>query len=77
MNERDKPLKKTETDYEHTFKSLSLEGLAIGNPTIKVKAVDRVILKPMLYIGMDVLRRLHLYLAYKESNLYATSASAH
>ena len=68
---------KTETDYEHTFKSLSLEGLAIGNPTIKVKSVDRIILKPMLYIGMDVLRRLHLYLAYKESNLYATSASAH
>jgi hypothetical protein len=69
--------KRTDTTYEHTFKSLSLEGLAIGNPTIKIESIERLLLKPHLYIGMDVLRRLHLYLAYREGSLYVTSASAH
>jgi predicted aspartyl protease len=32
---------------------------------------------PRLVIGMDVLRQLHLYIAYKENMLYATAASAH
>lgn len=32
---------------------------------------------PRLVIGMDVLRQLHLYIAYKEHMLYVTSASAH
>ncbi|HEX9159365.1 MAG TPA: hypothetical protein VF835_03980, partial [Rhizomicrobium sp.] len=29
-----------------------------------------------LYLGMDVLRQLHLYIAYKERNLYVSAASA-
>ncbi len=28
-------------------------------------------------LGMEVLRQLHLYVAYKEHKLYVTSASAH
>jgi hypothetical protein len=32
---------------------------------------------PRLVIGMDVLRKLHLYIAYKEHMLYVTGATAH
>ena len=32
---------------------------------------------PRLVIGMDILRQLHLYIAYKERKLYVTGASAH
>jgi predicted aspartyl protease len=31
---------------------------------------------PQLILGMDVLRQLHLYIAYKEHKLYVTAASA-
>lgn len=31
---------------------------------------------PQLILGMDVLRQLHLYIAYKERKLYVTAASA-
>ena len=32
---------------------------------------------PRVIIGMDVLRQLHIYIAYKESMIYASPASAH
>jgi predicted aspartyl protease len=32
---------------------------------------------PRLILGMDVLRQLHLYIAYKERMLYVTGATAH
>lgn len=31
---------------------------------------------PQLILGMDILRRLHLYIAYREKKLYVTAASA-
>ena len=31
---------------------------------------------PVLTIGMDVLRKLHIYMAFKENKLYLTPASA-
>ncbi|HEY1632031.1 MAG TPA: retropepsin-like aspartic protease [Rhizomicrobium sp.] len=32
---------------------------------------------PQLILGLDVLRRLHLYIAYKEKKVYLTAADAH
>jgi len=32
---------------------------------------------PRLTIGEDVIRRLHVYIAYKEKVMYVTSATAH
>jgi hypothetical protein len=33
--------------------------------------------KPVNLVGMDVLRQLHLYIAYHERHLYLSPASAH
>jgi predicted aspartyl protease len=82
--------------YRYTFKSLSMNGIAVTNPVFNILP-DRVEAQmrkelgkladdpqyglsapgPRLIIGMDVLRKLHLYIAYKERMLYVTGASAH
>ncbi|HEY2067995.1 MAG TPA: retroviral-like aspartic protease family protein [Rhizomicrobium sp.] len=38
---------------------------------------DTIVRSPPLVLGMDVLRHLHLYIAYKEQKIYATAADAH
>jgi predicted aspartyl protease len=83
--------------YTHRFKSLSLEGVIVANPKLRL-VPDLVRLKLRsspdrweggtriassrpnaglsdLILGMDVLRHLHLYIAYKERRLYLTAAS--
>lgn len=82
--------------YRYTFKSLSMNGIAVSNPIFNILP-DRAEAQmrkelgkladdpqyglstpgPRLIIGMDILRRLHLYIAYKEKMLYVTGASAH
>jgi len=80
--------------YQHTFKSLNFEGLAVANPAIDIipdlehgqigrppptgtrindPGAEQGL--PDMMIGMDILRHLHLYVAYKEQKLYITPAS--
>lgn len=88
----------TAKTYTHRFKSLALEGIAIGNPTLdlipdllrnKIRdprdtvSGDTRIRNPArkttlddMIVGMDVLHRLHVYIAYKEKRLYITPAAA-
>jgi predicted aspartyl protease len=69
--------------YTYPFKSLTLEGLAITNPDVVLISKDDAKMfdwrydGPHLILGMGILRRLHLYVAYRERMLYATAASAH
>ena len=84
------------TIYRHQFKSLALEGLAVGNPTMEIvpdmmgrkqtdpadsiehdtRIHDRSFERglPQVIVGMDVLRKLHVYIAYKEQKIYITGA---
>lgn len=63
-----------------TVHALALEGLAINNPHLvvadKLRDAAGVPLDPALDVnmtlGLDVLKRLHLYIAYKEHKLYIT-----
>jgi predicted aspartyl protease len=62
----------------YPFKTLTLDGVAIGNPDLLLVPRDvSHIHGPTLTLGMNVLRRLHLYIAYGENTLFATSATAH
>lgn len=67
----------------YPFKSLTLEGVAVNNPDIVLISRERAKIfaknwgEPKLIIGMGILRRLHLYIAYREKKLYLTPASAH
>lgn len=79
--------------YRHTFHSLALEGISIGNPVVHIipdvnrdalsrpppigtrfSNSDEAASMEDVTVGIDVLRHLHLYIAYKEQMLYITPA---
>lgn len=62
--------------YEHVFKSLSVGDINIENMDLTIYSGTPPYLGARLYLGMDVLRHLHLYIAYKERNLYVSAANA-
>lgn len=69
--------------YSYPFKSLKLDAIAIDNPTIIIRPNKLGVLaragkiRPQLLLGASVLRRLHLYISYKEKKIYLTDAVAH
>jgi hypothetical protein len=64
------------TVYEHTFKSLNFGGIEVNNVNLTINSGGTPYFGAGLYLGMDILRQLHLYAAYKERNLYASAATA-
>jgi hypothetical protein len=78
--------------WRHRFKSLSLAGLEVANPEVAIipdkmsaklnswstgTQMDKPTFdKPPMLIGMNVLRHLHVYIAYKEKKLYITPAAS-
>lgn len=78
--------------YNHTFKTLDFDGIAVANPNIvlipdviseklshtatgsRIPDRDSAVDSPML-LGMNIIRHMHLYIAYKEKMLYFTPAS--
>jgi predicted aspartyl protease len=66
-------------DFQYPFLSLSFEGVSVQNPDIVLlpNAASRWMGQPRIILGMNVIRKLHLYFAYKEKKLYVTPASAH
>ena len=69
--------------YHFPFKTLALSGVTVNNPDIvlvrQLSSDDFRIRSPKLtfLIGMNILRQLHLYISYRERNLYVTAAGAH
>ena len=64
--------------YRFPFKTLSFEGVAVAHPDIEILPNNvAAIAGRDLILGIDVLRQLHVYIAYKEEKMYLTSASAH
>ncbi|HEY2034370.1 MAG TPA: aspartyl protease family protein [Rhizomicrobium sp.] len=66
------------TIYRYPFDSLSFGAISVSHPEIDILPDQAwgVGIAPMI-IGRNVLRALHLYVAYKEHKLYATPAEAH
>jgi len=62
--------------YDYPFKQLDFDGITVTTPHIQV-ASDRFLPgDDDMIIGIRILRRLHLYIAYGEEKLYITPASA-
>jgi predicted aspartyl protease len=75
----------------YPFKSLGFGGVAVGNPEIYIVPDKMAALHEQnelhehqgraqasaLLIGTTVMRKLHMYIAYKEHMIYATGADAH
>lgn len=76
--------------YTHRFSSMILEGIAVAHPQMLIVPfhVDSEETEPLwghlprlqhpsdVIIGMDVLRTLHIYIAYRERLLYVTRADS-
>jgi hypothetical protein len=75
-----KPLGDKETRYkayEYPFKTLDFDGLTVTKPNLQVVSDDFMPGQDTdLIIGISVLRRLHLYIAYGEQKFYITPAGA-
>jgi len=67
-------------EAHHPFKNLSMGGVGVNNPVIELVPDKQSGLAlmggPKMIIGMNVLRQLHLYIAYHEGMIYATPAAA-
>jgi hypothetical protein len=74
--------------FSHQFKSLSFGDVAVNNPKITILQHspgvhvpmtawrdDSPLRKEKLLIGMDVLRKLHVYFAFGEKKMYISAAS--
>lgn len=74
--------------YKHTVQSFSFGDVTLHNVDVSIEPMDMAAHvkdigsnfsalnteQPDIYIGMDILRKFHLYLAYGESKLYYTIA---
>ena len=65
--------------YVYPFDKIIFGGIAVGSPAItlvpdKYAGFGHQRFEPI--IGISILRQMHLYIAYGEGNLYATSADA-
>lgn len=73
--------------YHYPFKKLQMQGVTVNNPDLTLISDDESGMgrsnweidnrTPRLILGLNVLRQLHLFIAYKEKILYVTSAEAH
>lgn len=66
----------------YRFSTLTFGGVTVHNPDIILVPDDKSKVMggyrmPGVIVGMGVLRQLHIYIAYKERNLYVSPASAH
>lgn len=60
--------------FAHHFQMLNLDGIAVKNP--KIELIRNLELgTEQLIIGMSLLSKLHLYVAYREKVLYITLAN--
>ena len=64
--------------YAYPFKTLTMGGLVVGNPRIALTEGGNFLERnsASLLLGMDVLSKLHVYIAYRERTLYVTDAQA-
>jgi predicted aspartyl protease len=62
--------------YDYPFKLLDFNGVAVSNPRLQIVS-DAYLPKGMdMLVGVSILRRLHLYVAYDEEKLYITPVGA-
>jgi predicted aspartyl protease len=63
--------------YDYPFKLLDFDGVAVSTPRLQIVSDNFLPGKDTdLIVGVSVLRRLHLYIAYGEEKLYITPALA-
>jgi predicted aspartyl protease len=66
--------------YRYPFKTLSFQSVTINNPDLALvpdSQSKQPYDAPKILLGINVLKRLHIYVAYGEHKLYVTPVDAH
>jgi predicted aspartyl protease len=66
--------------YHYPIKTLSLQSITVNNPDVILISDSQSRQPagaPQMLLGINVLKQLHLYFAYREHTLYVTPAAAH
>jgi predicted aspartyl protease len=68
--------------YKYAFKDLTFGNadtgaVSVANPVITLVPSNVSNMRHQNLIGIGIMRKLHLYVAYQEQNLYVTPAAAH
>jgi predicted aspartyl protease len=66
--------------YRYPFKTLTFDDVTVNNPDITLVPDRQSKMSSSnadIIVGMNVIRRLHVYIAYGEQYLYVTPATAH
>lgn len=66
--------------YRYPFKTLTFDDVTVNNPGIMLVPDSQSKMSRSnadIIVGMNVIRRLHLYIAYGEQTIYVTPATAH
>lgn len=66
--------------YRYPLKTLSLQSITVNNPDVILMPDNQSRQPagaPKMLLGINVLKQLHLYFAYREHTLYVTPAAAH
>jgi predicted aspartyl protease len=72
---------KLHKSHHYPFQSLSIGDVAVANPAVLLVGDEETVVMGQgtddthMIIGMGVLRRLHLYISYREKMLYVTPAT--
>ncbi len=69
------PIKSGNAVPPRIFKTMVFQDVGVLNPDLEIVSSNTG--APDMLLGMGVIRQLHLYISYKERNLYVTSADAH
>ncbi|MBV9045141.1 MAG: aspartyl protease family protein [Alphaproteobacteria bacterium] len=67
------------TSYSYPFRALTFGGIAVNNPNLRLLSRSDTHLggSTRLLLGIDIIRHLHMYVAYRQKRLVVTAASAH
>ena len=63
--------------YRYTVKTLALGDIAFANAAVRILPEEGSALRRTFLIGRPELKKLHLFVSYKERMVYATAADAH
>jgi len=61
--------------YRHAFKTMTLGDITVNNPKVALYPATIFGNDPDMILGMDVLRKLHIYFAQREGKMYISPAS--
>ncbi|MBV9420424.1 MAG: hypothetical protein JO348_11685, partial [Alphaproteobacteria bacterium] len=65
--------------YRYPFRTLTFGGVAVNNPDLPLisRADSHIGEGTQLFLGIGIIRQLHMFISYQQRRIVVTAASAH